>query len=277
MAGSRPSTWRPSPVAIVPPTTTGTRWLAGGGPQLLPARSGPRGRGLGGTTTAAGRLMVARASLVHQINDAATATTTATSRGGRDIGLQPGLIHAVGGSVSPRGEAVLGRASGVGGGADGVAQLRRCRTPGAGHNIGPESDAVPEPGSEAASPPHDWAADCWCRVSGDGLAAGALTPGVLVGVPAVFCCRSRCHVACPAICAPSTVPPAVAGMASWHTDAASWSMSRPDRGSPGQRLVDHAPTGQPVPVHQVTATLFGWHGWCDRCGGRTSSRLRGNR
>ena len=78
MPGARPSPRRPSPVATVPLTTPGAvvAGLAAVYSWFRVAGTSRAGVGVG-AGTAAGRLTVARASLVHQISDAVAATTTA--------------------------------------------------------------------------------------------------------------------------------------------------------------------------------------------------------
>ncbi len=126
------STWRP---LTVPPTTTGTRAAGLAAVHSCFSEVGTREPGPG-TATAAGRLMVARGVAGPLDQRRGHGHYDCDRRGGRDIGLGAALRfnHAVGGSVSPRGEAVLGvrRAS--------VATASRSFAvagPGAGHNIGP--------------------------------------------------------------------------------------------------------------------------------------------
>src|SRR5271170_4773355 len=78
MTEATPQTARPSAVTTVPATTTGWSVGALGAVQSCLSESGSSwaSRGLGAGPTA-GRLIVARASLVHQINAAAIMTTTA--------------------------------------------------------------------------------------------------------------------------------------------------------------------------------------------------------
>jgi hypothetical protein len=69
---------RPSAVTTVPATATGWSVGALGAVQSCLSEAGTSRADLGlGGGPAAGRLIVARASLVHQINAAATATTAA--------------------------------------------------------------------------------------------------------------------------------------------------------------------------------------------------------
>lgn len=101
-----------------------------------------------GTATAAGRLMVARASLVHQINDAATATTTAIVAAAA-ISV---LVRRSG--LTMRWAGQLARAAKPSWACVGRRRRRRRRRAASplpdrepDTTSDPESDAVPEPGS----------------------------------------------------------------------------------------------------------------------------------
>src|SRR6476660_9439426 len=78
VAGSRPSTSRPSPVTTLPATTNGVVVFGLGAVRSCRRKLGTTfAVGSVGAGVAAGRLMVALASLVHQIRAATIATTAA--------------------------------------------------------------------------------------------------------------------------------------------------------------------------------------------------------